>query len=148
MKSLRAADRAQLIQVYFDTCVFFRALKQFKEAINDEDFEDLLLDAQADELELELMQSHMAQKPVLRGEVGCACVAREVSVERGGVLLCDPKGVVRFCHPFEGYDKAPAQVGDDDGPARVRGSGGDDGGGSGGGSDCAFLRRADHGGAS
>jgi len=26
----------------------------------------------------------MAQKPVLRGEVGCAaCVAREVSVERG-----------------------------------------------------------------
>jgi len=26
----------------------------------------------------------MAQKPVLRGEVGCACVAREVSVERGG----------------------------------------------------------------
>jgi len=37
------------------------------------------------ELELELTQSHMAQKPVLRGEVGCACVAREVSVERGGM---------------------------------------------------------------
>ena len=36
------------------------------------------------ELELELIQSHMAQKPVLRGEVGCACVAREVSAERGG----------------------------------------------------------------
>ena len=35
------------------------------------------------ELELELIQSHLAQKPVLRGEVGCACVAREVSVERG-----------------------------------------------------------------
>jgi len=35
--------------------------------------------------ELELIQSHMAQKPVLRGEVGCACVAREVSVERGGM---------------------------------------------------------------
>ena len=33
---------------------------------------------------LELIQSHMAQKPVLRGEVGCACVAREVSAERGG----------------------------------------------------------------
>ena len=32
-------------------------------------------------LELELIQSHMAQKPVLRGEVGCSCVAREVSVE-------------------------------------------------------------------
>ena len=47
---------------------------------------------------------------------------------------------VRLCHPFIGYDQAPAQVGDDDGPARVRGSGGDDGGGSGGGSDCAFLR--------
>ena len=27
----------------------------------------------------------MAQKPVLRGEVGCACVAREVNVERGGM---------------------------------------------------------------
>ena len=27
--------------------------------------------------ELELIQSHMAQKPVLWGEVGCACVARE-----------------------------------------------------------------------
>ena len=38
-----------------------------------------------DKLELELIQSHMAQKPVLRGEVGCACVAREVSVERGGM---------------------------------------------------------------
>ena len=35
--------------------------------------------------ELGLIQSHMAQKPVLRGEVGCACVAREVSVERGGM---------------------------------------------------------------
>ena len=48
---------------------------------------------------------------------------------------------VRLCHPFIGYDQAPAQVGDDDVPARVRGSGGGDGGGSGGGgSDCAFLR--------
>ena len=37
------------------------------------------------ELELELIQFHMAQKPVPRGEVGCACVAREVSVERGGI---------------------------------------------------------------
>ena len=37
------------------------------------------------ELELELIKPHMAQKPVLRGEVGCACVAREVSVERGGM---------------------------------------------------------------
>ena len=37
------------------------------------------------ELELELIQPHMAQKPVLRGEVGCACVAREVSAERGGM---------------------------------------------------------------
>ena len=36
-------------------------------------------------LELELIQSHMAQKPVLWGEVGCACVAREVSVEKGGM---------------------------------------------------------------
>ena len=26
------------------------------------------------ELELELIQPHLAQKPVLRGEVGCACV--------------------------------------------------------------------------
>ena len=29
------------------------------------------------ELELELIQPHMAQKPVLRGEVECACVARQ-----------------------------------------------------------------------
>ena len=48
--------------------------------------------------------------------------------------------VVRLCHSFVGYDQAPAQVGDDAGPARVRGSGGDDGGGSDGSSDCAFLR--------
>jgi len=36
-------------------------------------------------VKLELVQSKMAQKPVLRGEVGCACVAREVSVERRGM---------------------------------------------------------------
>ena len=36
------------------------------------------------ELELELIQSHIAQKPVLRGEVGCACVAREVSAPPAG----------------------------------------------------------------
>ena len=34
--------------------------------------------------ELELIQPHMAQEPVPRGEVG-ACVARAVSVERGGM---------------------------------------------------------------
>ena len=33
------------------------------------------------ELELELLQSHIAQKPVLRGEVGRACVAREFSCD-------------------------------------------------------------------
>ena len=47
------------------------------------------------ELELELIQSHMAQKPVLRDEVGCACVAREVSVERGG--MCKALGWVGGC---------------------------------------------------
>ena len=36
-------------------------------------------------LDLELMQPHMAQKPVLRGEVWCAYVALEVSVARGGM---------------------------------------------------------------
>ena len=47
------------------------------------------------ELELELIQSHMAQKPVLRGEVECACVAREVSAERGGsgLIVIDNAGV-------------------------------------------------------
>jgi len=45
------------------------------------------------ELELELIQSHMAQKPVLRGEVGCACVAREVSVGvRGGSVWREEVG--------------------------------------------------------
>jgi len=37
------------------------------------------------ELELELIQSHMAQKQVLRGEVGCACVAREEVWASAGV---------------------------------------------------------------
>ena len=45
----------------------------------------IVLEIDEDKLDLELIQSHMAQKPVLRGEVGCACVAREVSVERGGM---------------------------------------------------------------
>ena len=46
-------------------------------------------------LELELIQSHMAQKQVLRGEVGCACVAREVSVQRGGeARVCKALGWV------------------------------------------------------
>ena len=45
------------------------------------------------ELELELVEP---QKPVLRGEVGCACVAREVSVERGGM-------VERGCTPLSGW---------------------------------------------
>ena len=48
------------------------------------------------ELELELIQPHMAQKPVLRGEVGCACVAREVSVERGGM---GERGCAMPLHP-------------------------------------------------
>ena len=43
-------------------------------------------------LELELIQSHMAQKPVLRGEVGCACVAREVSV-----VICQRRGPRNAC---------------------------------------------------
>ena len=33
----------------------------------------------------------MAQKAVLRGEVGCACVAREVIVERGGMGSVSPR---------------------------------------------------------
>ena len=51
------------------------------------------------ELELELIQPHMAQKPVLRGEVGCACVAREVSVEKG-TLCCGapPQGLSNAPH--------------------------------------------------
>ena len=43
------------------------------------------------DFELELIQPHMAQKPVLRGEVGCACVAREVSAILGAVLLPSSK---------------------------------------------------------
>jgi len=40
------------------------------------------LNLQVDELELELIQFHMAQKPVLRGEVGCACLNPQVDVPR------------------------------------------------------------------
>jgi len=50
----------------------------------------------ARELELELMQSHMAQKPMLRDEVGCACVAREVSVEKGGRETNKARAVVEI----------------------------------------------------
>ena len=32
------------------------------------------------------MQFHMAQKPVLRAEVGCACVAREVSARHTSTI--------------------------------------------------------------
>jgi len=37
----------------------------------------------------------MAQKPVLRGELGCACVAREVSVEREG-MGCNYKQLLEY----------------------------------------------------
>ena len=49
-----------------------------------------------DLIELELIQSHMTQKPVLRVEVGCACVAREVSVERGGM---GERGLIKIKYP-------------------------------------------------
>ena len=38
-------------------------------------FLERAIDLISSELELELIHSHMAQKPVLRGEVGCACVS-------------------------------------------------------------------------
>ena len=38
------------------------------------------------QLELELIQPHMAQKSVLRGEVGCACVARVMQL-CGGISI-------------------------------------------------------------
>ena len=37
----------------------------------------------------------MSQKPMLRGEVGCACVAREVSVEKGGM------GEYTYCNLYK-----------------------------------------------
>ena len=40
------------------------------------------------ELELGLIQTHMAQRPVMRvgvGAVRCACVARAISAEKGGM---------------------------------------------------------------
>ena len=44
----------------------------------------------------------MAQKPVLRGEVGCACVAREVSVEhRASNAALVLKGVAFSSAGFE-----------------------------------------------
>jgi len=48
------------------------------------------------ELELELIQPHMAQKPMLRGEVGCACVARDGRLSPVGASTVDlspPSGV-------------------------------------------------------
>ena len=63
------------------------------------------------ELELELIQSHMAQKLVLRGEVGCACVVREVRFDSGwtGVSLAVALGkgnvacVVHIKSSFVGF---------------------------------------------
>jgi len=54
-------------------------------------------------VELELIQPHMAQKPVLRGEVGCACVAREVSV---GVFHPAPFGIVGILNAFDIRNRA------------------------------------------
>ena len=42
----------------------------------------------------------MAQKPVLRGEVGCACGAREVSVERGGMGESPPNAPESLASAF------------------------------------------------
>ena len=53
------------------------------EDIRPEDRDEIYTPMSMERLELELIQPHMAQKPVLRGEVGCACVAREVNVEGG-----------------------------------------------------------------
>ena len=50
------------------------------------DFGVLSVDLES-ELELELIQSQMAQKPMLRGEVGRACAMRcVVRDERGGIF--------------------------------------------------------------
>ena len=140
---------------------------QFKEAINDKDFEDILKDAQADPKGVAAQDLPKRVLPFLSisgrqvpwGNAERNSEVTELMAEHWwygqGFHFVDlaPDDVhnpsaVRFRHPFVGYYQAPAQVGDDDGPARVRGSGGDDSSGSGGGSDCAFLRRADHGGAS
>ena len=130
-----------------------------KEAINDEDFEDLLKDAQADPKGVAAQDFPKKVLPFLSTsgrQVPWGSVERNAEVTKlmAGHRWYGPgshyvnlapedvhnPGAVRLCHPFVGYDRAPAQVSDDDGPARVRVSGGDDGGGSGGGSDCAFLR--------
>ena len=136
-----------------------RAFEQFKEAINDEDFEDLLKDAQADPKGVVAQYFLKKLLPFLNisgRQVPWGSVERNAEVTK---LMAEHRwygpgpnfvnltpddvhnpSVVRLFHPFVGYDQAPAQIGDDGGPARVRGSGGGDGGGSGGGSGCAFLR--------
>ena len=74
-------------------------------------------------IELELIQPHMAQKPVLRGEAECACVAREVSVEKGGmgergcasrlgrVCVCGVRGPLCCGAPPQGLSNAPHDPG-------------------------------------
>jgi len=65
------------------------------------------LDSAGGELELELIQSHMAQKPVLRGEAGCAGGYRGKGVdgahglvgqERDPLVRLDAEGILRDCH--------------------------------------------------
>ena len=59
--------------------------------------EDQSASLPASELELELIQSHMAQKPVLQGEVGCALASVRVRYGRlTGVSGCVRCGHVRL----------------------------------------------------
>jgi len=141
---------------------FCRAFEQFKEAINDEDFEDLLKDAQVDPKGVaaqDLLKKLLPFLNISGRQVPWGNNERNAEVTK---LMAEHRwygpgshfvnlapgdvhnpSVVRLCHPFVGYDEAPAQVGDDDGPARVRGSGGDDGRGA---VDPLRVRRR-HGGA-
>jgi len=132
------------------------SLEQFKEAINDEDFEDLLKDAQVDPKGVaaqDLPKKLLPFRSISGRQVPWGSAERNAEVTK---LMVEHRWYGQGSHfvnlapddvhnpgavRFVGYDQAPAQVGDDDGPARVRSSSGGDGGGSGGGSsDCAIRR--------
>ena len=116
--------------------VFF-ALEQFKDAINDEDFEDLPKDAQADPkgvVAQDLLKNllpflNISGRQVPWGNAGRNSEVTKLMAEHrwygpGSHFVnlapgdVHNRSAVRLCHPFVGYDQAPAQVGD--GPRQRR----------------------------
>jgi len=131
--SVRPVSRPKTSRCLRFFCSFCQAFEQFKEAINDEDFEDLLKDAQADPkggVAQDLLKKLLPFLNISGWQVPWGNAERNAEVTK---LMAEHRwygpgshfvnlapgnvhnpSAVRLCHPFVGYDQAPAQVGDDD----------------------------------